>query len=167
MNLTNFIRDSYVRAVMNDVPQVDHAEKMRKLILDDAVAQLPPKVRAIWNDETTRNFVNIQWHDGRYSSTSLMAPAASTVAFKLTEKTETKVAQLAAVAETQDETRKTLHAKVRAAAYSVRTRKALVKLLPEFEKYLPADETAALRTLPAVANVMADFVKAGWPKKDK
>jgi hypothetical protein len=46
----------------------------------------------------------------------------------------------------------------------VSTRKALVDLLPEFEKYLPADEAKAIASLPAVANVLSDFVKAGWPK---
>jgi hypothetical protein len=37
--------------------------------------------------------------------------------------------------------------------------------LPEFEKYLPEDEAQAVRALPVVTNVVADFVKAGWPTK--
>ena len=37
-------------------------------------------------------------------------------------------------------------------------------MLPEFEKYLPADEQKALRSVPVVANLVADFTKAGWPK---
>lgn len=32
---------------------------------------------------------------------------------------------------------------------------------------VPADEPKALRSLPALANVAADFVKAGWPKGRK
>ena len=59
-----------------------------------------------------------------------------------------------------------LETKLMAAANSCTTRKALVELLPEFEKYLPADQAAACKTLPAVANIMADFVKAGWPKDE-
>lgn len=47
------------------------------------------------------------------------------------------------------------------------TRKQAAEVLPEFEKYLPEDEPKALRTLPALANVAADFVKAGWPKNAK
>ena len=49
-------------------------------------------------------------------------------------------------------------------ALGASTRKGLADALPEFEKYLPADEPAAVRSLPVVANVVADFVKAGWPK---
>lgn len=167
MKLTNSIRDSYVRAVMNDVPQIDNSEKMRKIVLADAVAQLPPKVRALWNDEATRSYVNIDWYGGRYSGTSVEVPASSATSFALTDKAAAAVAELTAAAKNQDNTRAALAQKIKAAAYSVHTREALVKLLPEFEKYLPIDETAALCTLPAVANVMADFVKAGWPKDAK
>ena len=51
-----------------------------------------------------------------------------------------------------------------AAAMSCTTRKALANLLPEFEQYLPEDTPAAIRSLPAIANIVADFSKAGWPK---
>jgi hypothetical protein len=64
----------------------------------------------------------------------------------------------------QVEKRKELRSKLQATADAVTTRKALIDLLPEFEKYLPADEAKAVATLPAVANVLSDFVKAGWPK---
>jgi hypothetical protein len=47
------------------------------------------------------------------------------------------------------------------------TRKALVAALPEFEKYLPAEVEAPVRSLPAIANVVAEFTKAGWPKGEK
>jgi hypothetical protein len=57
-----------------------------------------------------------------------------------------------------------LRTKLSATADAVSTRKALIDLLPEFEKYLPADESKAVASLPAVANVLSDFVKAGWPK---
>ena len=36
--------------------------------------------------------------------------------------------------------------------------------LPEFAKYLPK-AVAKTDNLPAVANLVADFVKAGWPKE--
>jgi phosphoglycolate phosphatase-like HAD superfamily hydrolase len=43
------------------------------------------------------------------------------------------------------------------------TLKQLKILLPEFEKYMPT-ETAPTKNLPAVANVVADLTKLGWPK---
>jgi hypothetical protein len=65
----------------------------------------------------------------------------------------------------QEKARADLRSKLKSVAYSVSTRKALVAALPEFEKYLPADEAKAVRTLPVVQNVVADFVKAGWPAR--
>ena len=62
---------------------------------------------------------------------------------------------------------RSLREKLHGCAYAVTTRKALVDLLPEFEKYLPADDASVCRTLPVVQNVVSDFVKAGWPKDGK
>ena len=44
------------------------------------------------------------------------------------------------------------------------TLKQLKTLLPEFEKYMPTEE-APTKNLPAVANVVADLTKLGWPKE--
>jgi len=41
----------------------------------------------------------------------------------------------------------------------------LTDAIQEFENYLPEDEAKAARSLPVVTNVVADFVKAGWPTK--
>jgi hypothetical protein len=100
LKLTNYMRDAFVRAVMDDVPR--------------------------WL-ETLEALVKKKDHD--------------------------------------EELRADLHAKIKAVAYSVSTRKALADALPEFEKYLPADDAKAIRTLPVVANVVTDFMKAGWPKE--
>lgn len=64
----------------------------------------------------------------------------------------------------QHDSRNNLETKLQAVAESCTTRKALLNALPEFEKYLPADDAAACRSLPVVANVVSDFMKAGWPK---
>lgn len=58
-----------------------------------------------------------------------------------------------------------LEAKLRGLADSVTTLPALKKLLPEFVKYMPEDKQQACKTLPATANVVSDFVAAGWPKQ--
>jgi hypothetical protein len=60
-----------------------------------------------------------------------------------------------------------LRTKIKGAAYACNTTKQLRELLPEFERYLPAEEEKTLRTLPVVQNIVADFVKAGWPDKKK
>lgn len=145
MRLTNDMRDAFVSSVINDVPKIDYDELIRSTRLKLAEAQLPPKVAAFWGNwcECGRNAV----------------PCAAEHA--------KQIAELEAEHKKQEETVLTLRGKVKAVAYSVSTRKALVDVLPEFEKYLPVDDENAARSLPVVANVVADFVKAGWPKGKK
>jgi hypothetical protein len=56
---------------------------------------------------------------------------------------------------------------LKSVAYACTTRKQLEEALPEFSNYLPEEEAKAARDLPVVVNVVADFVKAGWPKKNQ
>lgn len=165
MKLTNTIRDAFIRAAMNDVPSVDYDEQIRAIAMADIVDQLPPKVRAIWNDASLRHWIKTDWNS--YGGVSLTHPSFDRLETTLRDEARQKVDELKAAADDQARQRNELKRKLKGCAYSVTTRKALVALLPEFEKYLPADEPAALRTLPVVANVVADFVKAGWPKGGK
>jgi hypothetical protein len=163
MRLTNIIRDAFVRAAMQDVPQTDYVEEMRKVAQDDAVAQLPPKVRALYQDKELSHYVNTVYRS--HGGYGVNVPGAGD--FSLTDKAKAKISEMRAALEAQQERMKGLQNKLRNCAYGCKTRKALVDMLPEFEKYLPADDAAACRTLPAVANVVSEFVKAGWPKDAK
>jgi hypothetical protein len=44
MRLTKTIRESFVRAAMNDVPQTDYNEQITKLAKQEAEAMMPPKI---------------------------------------------------------------------------------------------------------------------------
>ncbi len=164
MRLTNTLRDAFVRAAMDDVPAaVDYTEAIRKAAVDDAVSQLPASVQAIWHNSKSQYLKTTTLHHG---GTSIVVPASSNynIDFKLTLAGQAVVDKLVTDQRESKKARGALSEKLRAVAYSVTTRKALVDALPEFEKYLPADEAKAIRTLPVVANVVADFMKAGWPK---
>jgi hypothetical protein len=165
MKLTNTIRYAFIRAAMNDVPSVDYAEQIRAIALADIADQLPKKVRAVWDDTSLRHWVKTDWRN--YGGVSMSVPCGDLEKPLLRVEAGLKINALKKAADTQHNQRQELERKLKGCAYSVTTRKALVALLPEFEKYLPADEPAALRTLPVVANVVADFVKAGWPKGGK
>jgi len=52
------------------------------------------------------------------------------------------------------------------AIMSCGTLAALKKTFPEFEKYYPTEEQPT-KNLPALANVVADLSKLGWPKGGK
>ena len=158
MRLTNYMRDAFVSAAMDDVPAEDFGEQARALLVNAAVSCLPPKVRALYDDPATRDFVCHTQLPGRFNYTYVPGLGA------LPAGTQEKYGELKEEQKKQDARRRELTDQLRGVAYSARTRKALVALLPEFEKYLPADDSAACKTLPAIANVMADFAKAGWPK---
>jgi hypothetical protein len=159
MRLTNMLKEAFVRAAMDDVPKIDYDEKLIQAVTDEAVRQLPPKVRALYNDKDLRHFVktNRDWHGG----VSIHYPGEE---IKLPETVAAEIKQLEELKDAQSDARSDLRSKLKAIAESCTTRKALAAALPEFEKYLPADDAAACRTLPAVANVVSDFMKAGWPK---
>lgn len=169
MKLTNSMREAFVNAAMNDVPCVDYDPLIRKAVTDAVMKALPPNVRKAYDDESTRHYVEMTTR--RYGSVSVYVPgyqrweSGKTAIFPaLSKATEDSLAALAAKEAIQAAERKALTAKLKGAAYAVTTRKGLAELLPEFEKYLPLDQPAANRMLPAVANIVADFTKAGWPK---
>lgn len=170
--LNNDMRDAFINAVMADVPEIDYEEKIRVVVNKAAHAALPAVVKKLLASEDTACFVNIcgaslNRHNG--------LPEGCYVSFRLPAKSDTHLDKLAnAEAKPfisawveQVESRKALRAKLRAVAYHCTTRKQLADAFPEFERYLPADETAAIQNLPALANVVSDFVKAGWPKDKK
>lgn len=163
MKLTNTLRGAFIRAAMQDVPNVDYGAKITAAALEDAVAQLPPKVRAIYNDKALRHFVKSDWC--RVGPDRQHVPSGGD--YIASESARAKVEELSALKNAQDERNSDLRNKLRGCAYACSTRKALLDMLPEFEKYMPSDEAAACRTLPVVANVVSDFVKAGWPKDAK
>lgn len=166
MKLTTMIRDAFVRSAMNDVPSVDYSEQARSLLLADSIAQLPPKVRAIAKDKELSHFIETtSYHTSGLGYMTVCVGRGDQ--FKPTEEVRAKLDQMRTANEAQSEAHNELKSKIKAIAYSVTTRKALANMLPEFEKYLPADEQAAIKTLPAIANIVSDFTKAGWPKGKK
>jgi hypothetical protein len=165
MRLTNNIRDAFVRAVMQDVPKIDFDEQARKLVLDDSAGQLPPKIKALVRSAETAPFVRTADYWTNMTDLGIYrAYAATGDTYKPRAETLLKLKELNDAKRAQEATRSALRARLKSVALGASTRKALADALPEFEKYLPADEPAAVRSLPVVANVVADFVKAGWPK---
>lgn len=166
MKLTNYMRDAFVRSAMNDVPKVEYDEQIRALAMKTALAALPAKVQAVWKDPDLKHHLETTYIHFRFAGVSLQIPGA--VGDGAARKhVEEACAPLTNKAIAQTKAHDELERRLRAVAYGVTTRKALADALPEFVKYLPADEPAAIRTLPAIANVVSDFVKAGWPKEKR
>lgn len=162
MKLTNTVRQAFIRAVMADVPCIDYAQMARNAVTADIVSKLPKKVAAVWADTSLRGWIKTDWNN--YEGTTVTHPSPQGSLAELAPETIAQLRDWKALDAAQRKQREELESKLVGCVHSVTTRKALVSLLPEFEKYLPADDPAALRTLPVVANVVTDFVKAGWPK---
>jgi len=166
MKLTNYLRDAFVNSVMNDVPEKDFHKEGKSLFEKAYLDSLPSEIQMAWIMPKCKPFIQTRYAtfcgqsfelpgDGSNSYRNLDTP------LKVKDKLDALQAQYAA----QEQSRKTLRGTVKGAAYACNTTKQLRELLPEFERYLPAEEEKTLRTLPVVQNIVADFVKAGWPAK--
>lgn len=175
MKLTNNLRAAFVRAVMDDVPETAYREQQQLIATNWAVSIMPPKVRAVWDDKKLRHYIEIH----RYSQqlcfddigdgqqlwvNGFSIPAPHDLHPQMDEATQRALYSLEIHANEQAARRRELREKLSSIVYGLTTTAALEKALPEFVKYLPK---AAAKTdnLPAVANLVADFVKAGWPKE--
>jgi hypothetical protein len=164
MKLTNYTRDAFITSVMDDVPKIDYHEAYRAAFLEAYIPTLPKVVQDMWASNATRPYLALTSARGCGSSFSvptndrygeIPTPAAAT----------DKLAALVAAHNAQKQARDALRVNLKGAAYGCTTTKALRELLPEFDRYLPAEIEKTSRQLPVVQNIMADFVKAGWPAK--
>lgn len=169
MRLTKNIRESFVRAAMNDVPTIDYQAQAQALAEKAVLESMPASIKKLLKDKDAEPWINREWmYMPRYfSSFSGYAIRNESSISTACPEAWDKINELHKLNEQQKEKLHLLRLKLEGCAESVTTRKALAELLPEFEKYLPADEKAAIKTLPAVANVVADFTAAGWPKGTK
>lgn len=170
MRLTKHIREAFIRAAMNDVPEIDYEGQAQAIAEKAVTAAMPASVRKLLKDKDAEQWISQYWicMPRRFSNfTGYIPRGYNNDLGRLCPEAWTKINELHDLNEKQLEARATLRCKLEACAESVTTRKALAELLPEFEKYLPADERSAIKTLPAVANVVADFAAAGWPKGKK
>lgn len=161
MRLTNTIRQAFVRAAMDDVPSIDYAKLQQDVAMKDALAQMPASVAKVYKEHPEWIAVSCYYVD--YVG-GFFAPLPKDG--KLTEAAINEIRRLSNLSDEQNSARQDLRTKLRGVAASCTTRKALVEALPEFEKYLPVEAIPLSRQVPALANVLSDFVKAGWPKKN-
>jgi len=166
MKLTNYLRDAFISAVMQDVPRIaDHSEEIRKLVVADVLSQVPKPVKEAFEDSKSRQY--LKECSLYFGGVGVMVPNVSEYRNdpKLTEKGAIKVKKLTDEIEADNKKRKELVEKIRGVAYGCNTLKQLKELLPEFIKYMPEDDSPIARNLPVVTNIVSDFKKAGWKSK--
>jgi hypothetical protein len=157
MKIDKYVRQSIVKAIMNDVPKPDKAK--RRADLQAAIVKaMSPAVRKVFKEcpgaLKTYYFGDLMYDGMNWNTRDLVVGDVP----------EDKLKELAAPYRAEDKAIDEARIKLQGAIEGCTTRKALMTRLPEFEKYYPAEEAPMSKNLPALANVMADLSKLGWPK---
>ena len=167
MRLSTSMRLAFVRAVMDDVPFVDYDEQVRELAQKTVDSYRPAAlVRALEIDPSIQDWLNRDYqYIHKYQKSFCLVGSKQSLDRLNADPNFTQAAQnLRKQQQAQLEQRSALETKLKASAQACQTRAQLAKALPEFEKYLPI-EAGNSKCLPALANLMSDFMAAGWPKQ--
>ena len=157
MRLDKYTKSSIIRAIMDDVPAPDKAK--RRADLQAAVVKvMSPEVRKVYNKTPSAlrtHHVGDVIYDGYGWNTR------DIIAGDVTDKV---IEEIIKPYKAEDEARHATKRKLQGIVEGCSTLKQLQTLLPEFKQYMPT-EAAPTKNLPAVANMVADLSKLGWPKK--
>ena len=157
MNLDKYTKQSIVTAIMNDLPAIDTVKRAAD-IKAAIVKAMNPEVRKLYK---------IQPEALRIASVPYADPmrtwSGETVVGDVTKK---QIDEIVAPYKKEEDERAAMKHKLTHAFEGVRTLKAALKMFPEFKKYMPT-EAEPTKNLPALANVVADLSKLGWPKGEK
>lgn len=166
MNLNQFDRQAFVRAVMADVPMIDYQEQANAIAKAAMLNALPKEVLAAY--KLHPELISHEQVHLPNGFTSVRVPCKSDNWRALERNHQEVWAELTTLvgkAREQSEAREGLKEKLTAAIGACRTLKQARERLPEFEKYLPTERgNTGTANLPVVANLVADLTKAGWPK---
>lgn len=175
IRLTNDMRDTFIAKVMADVPVKPYEDLVRDAADKAANDALPAAIKKLLKDAELSPYVgkvnisvdpkNIESSRKNWGGMSFVLPGAdpATVKHAVVEAVATLCTEWVA----QDKLTEDLQRKLKSVAYHCTSRNQLAEAFPEFAHYLPATEADAARNLPALTNVVTDFVKAGWPKGKK
>ena len=153
--VTKWDKQAIVKAIMADVPRVDK-DKRRKELQAAIVKLMSPEARKLFNK--TPNALRT-YHVGEITYNGQWGSRDITIG----DVTDTKVDELCAKYKEEDNARYDIERKLKGIVETCRTVKQLNDRLPEFKKYFPTVEKP-VANLPAIANVVADLSKLGWPK---
>lgn len=155
MKLTKLHKDAIVRAILQDTPALPR-EAWAHEIKAAVVKAMSPEVRKLYKlkpsalRHTHVEYTNPHrlWGDE--------VPVGDVTKEQLKAIVEPYVKQV--------NERKDMEHKLRSAFEGINTLKQALAAFPEFKKYYPT-ELEPTKNLPALANVVADLSKLGWPKK--
>lgn len=154
MKLTKLHKEAIVRAIMQDTPAIDKV-KRAEAILAAIVKAMSPEVRKLYKTKPDALRRKSVAYTNQYSNWQDVVVG---------DVTDAQIKEITEPYKLQEEERSALHRKLTGAFEGINTLKQALTAFPEFKKYYPT-EMEPTKNLPALANVMADLTKLGWPKK--
>ena len=166
MNLNKYDKEAFVNAVINDIPQVDYAEQIRKLTVDAAISHLPAVLVDAMKDPEVAEHIDKSYV--YFGNMGMHVPGSNMyTALNQDKDFMEKMKPLEDAREAQAAQIEAMRASIAGMINGCKTLKQAKERLPEFEKYLPAErDGTGVGNLP-VANVVADLTKMGWPKNEQ
>ena len=155
-SITKWDKQAIVKAIMADVPKVD--KKKRREELQAAIVKfMSPEARKLFKTSPhalrTYHVGDITYDSCSWSTREIISG----------DFTNDKIDELCVKYKEEDRARYDIECKLKGIVETCRTVKQLNDRLPEFKKYFPTVEKP-VANLPAIANVVADLSKLGWPK---
>jgi hypothetical protein len=152
MRLDKHMKQAILRSIVDDIPKFVTSEEQAKQDIQEALVKgMSPLARKLYKQNPKAlASVRLTYEHGFSYPVSIPAGDADHAAV-LKPYLDAKVQ------------RREVYEKLKGIIDGCTTLKQLKTLLPEFEKYMPS-EIPLTKNLPAVANVVADLTKLGWPK---
>ena len=165
MRLNKTMSDAFVRAALADVPTIDYTDADGKLLSEAVLNAYPDALKeAIKKDNSILDWIPVERVYINEISQSVYLRCTSHRVKQVAAKVADQLTKLAEAEDAQCQRNCALKTKLTAAVAGCSTLKQLKASLPEFEKYMPTEPDKGTN-LPALANVVSDFMAAGWPKK--
>ena len=156
--ITKWDKQAIVKAIMADVPAVD--KKKRRDDLQEAIVKaMSPEARKLYKkcpSALRSHHIGELIYDGTWSSRDVIVGDVNHETIDALKKPY----------EAEDQKINEARWALKGAIEACTTIKQLNDRLPEFKKYFPTAEKPTAN-LPALANVVADLSKLGWPKGSK
>ena len=175
MRITAEIRLAVVRAVMADVPKINYREQAQARVQSSIYETFPLSVKAVYDDPKTQKYLERSGYAPPFveeldpdSEGLRTIRHAFGYMYLVTDPESTKCREhwlplldLARLSIAQDEALENVETQLRASFASIKTSGVFIKHFPEFEKYLPKEETPNPQPL-APTNLITDLMKLGW-----
>ncbi len=155
MNLDKYTKQSIVTSIINDLPPIDKA-KRTETIKAAIIKAMSPEVRKLHKAKPGALRTKCVAYTNEFRTWGDEMPVGDV--------TDEQIKEIVAPYKKEEDERADMKRKLTHAFEGIRTLKGALKTFPEFKKYMPT-EAEPTKNLPALANVMADLSKLGWPKK--